>query len=251
MIPSARQANGIPAFSHGKSTPSLLHLLELHDFIVVLALGNSFWPWNGTGQKKWKGSHQWRADDRKRFCSSLWRVEVGVRASKTNGVNCRKCIIYDFAIWFVRRKYCVCLFALYCEWVYSALCSCRCIISRAPSVRLFYVPLYSVYLLVWVCVILLFRFLSLPFTIFVFIFYCFLLIQGAYITWHFSLILPLELSPPPPSWEMPPFAMSFFFGFAFLFFFPSNCNETVRVFSMLSSSWAWKMEKFRDQVWKQ
>lgn len=58
---------------------------------------------------------------------------------------------------------------------------------------------------------------------------------NAYITWHFSLILALE--PSPPSCETPPFARSFFFGLDFLFFLPSNCSETVRVFSIFSNSY--------------
>lgn len=57
----------------------------------------------------------------------------------------------------------------------------------------------------------------------------------AYITWHFSLILALE--PSPPSCETPPFARSFFFGLDFLFFLPSNCSDTVRVFSIFSNSY--------------
>lgn len=66
-----------------------------------------------------------------------------------------------------------------------------------------------------------------------FFFYFVFYFVDSYITWHFSLMLALEPSPPSC---MPPFAKSFFFGLDFLFFLPSSCSETVRVFSMFNNS---------------
>lgn len=145
----------------------------------------------------------------------------------------------------------VCLF-VYFAFVMrvSANCVDVCHLTCAIGpLWLWYVPFYFVCLLVWIYFnFVFFLFLSLFSFSFFYFFLSLVRIRKAYITWHFSLMLPLELSPPPPSCEIPPLAMSFFFGFVFLFFLPSNCNETVRVFSMLSSSCGRKMEKFKDQV---
>lgn len=71
-----------------------------------------------------------------------------------------------------------------------------------------------------------------------------------YITWHFSLAPPPALFSPPSVAVEPAAAdplapaaaaaaaaaMSFFLGFVFLFFLPSSCSETSRVFSIFSNS---------------
>lgn len=66
---------------------------------------------------------------------------------------------------------------------------------------------------------------------------------GIYMTWHFSLT-PLLPSPPPP----PPSWLRAFFDLAFFPFLPSSCSDTLRFFSMLSSSWEWQIHKVSQSV---
>lgn len=61
-----------------------------------------------------------------------------------------------------------------------------------------------------------------------------------YITWHLSLAALLS-----PSCDTPPLATSFFFDLAFLFFLPSNCSDTLRVFSIFNSSYCFPSMKGR------
>lgn len=61
--------------------------------------------------------------------------------------------------------------------------------------------------------------------------------SDAYITRHFSLAPPLALAPASPFSGIEPFvSLDFFSFFCFFCFLVSSCRETVRVFSMLSSS---------------